>query len=91
MNGLLISPQGNVDLLQPVSTENGVTVYAGGGGDGGGGGGDFFLACEDFGRMFDNSLPACTFLFCFEEEISSRSRTLVLLLMPESVHSGSES
>ena len=25
-----------------------------------------FLACEDFGRMFDNSFPACDFLFCFE-------------------------
>ena len=23
--------------------------------------GDLFLACEDFGRMFDNSFPACTF------------------------------
>ena len=26
-----------------------------------GGGGGFFLACEDFGRMFDNSFPACAF------------------------------
>ena len=25
------------------------------------GGRGFFLACEDFGRMFDNSFPACTF------------------------------
>ena len=24
-------------------------------------GGGFFLACEDFGRMFDNSIPACAF------------------------------
>ena len=23
----------------------------------------FFLACEDFGRMFNNSFPACTFFF----------------------------
>ena len=23
----------------------------------------FFLACEDFGRMFDHSFPACTFFF----------------------------
>ena len=23
------------------------------------GGGGFFLACEDFGRMFDNLSPAC--------------------------------
>ena len=26
-----------------------------------GGSGGFFLACEDFGRMFDNSFPACAF------------------------------
>ena len=26
-----------------------------------GGGGGFFFACEDFGRMFDNSFPACAF------------------------------
>ena len=26
-------------------------------------GGGFFLACEDFGRMFDNSFPACAFFF----------------------------
>ena len=25
--------------------------------------GGFFLACEDFGRMFDLSFPACTFFF----------------------------
>ena len=25
------------------------------------GGGGFFLACEDFGRMFDNSFSACAF------------------------------
>ena len=31
--------------------------------DGGGGGGSFFLACENFGRMFDNSLSACAFFF----------------------------
>ena len=34
-----------------------------GGGGGGGGGGGFFLACEDFGRMFDNSFPAYAFFF----------------------------
>ena len=28
-------------------------------------GGDFFLACEEFWRMFDNSLPACAFLLFF--------------------------
>ena len=32
-----------------------------GGGDGGGGG--FSPACEDFERMFDHSVPACTFFF----------------------------
>ena len=37
----------------------------GGGGGGGGGGGDSFLACDDFGRMFDNSFPACAFFFFF--------------------------
>ena len=25
----------------------------------------FFLACEDFGRMFDNSFPTCAFFFFF--------------------------
>ena len=38
-----------------------------------GGGGGFFLACEDFGRMFDHSVPACAcFLLFFKVEISSR-------------------
>ena len=52
-----------------------------------GGGVGFFLACEDFGRMFD--FPACTFFFFFEVEISSH--TLIPLFMPGSVHSGSAS
>ena len=30
---------------------------------GGGGGGGFFLACEDLGRMFNKSFPACAFFF----------------------------
>ena len=34
-----------------------------GGGGGGGGGGGFFLACEDLGRMFNHSFPACDFFF----------------------------
>ena len=39
-----------------------------------GGGGGFFLACEDLGRMFDNSFPACAFFFLFPKvEISSRT------------------
>ena len=32
-------------------------------GGGGGGGGGFFLACEDLGRMFNHSFPACTLFF----------------------------
>ena len=27
--------------------------------------GGFFVACEDLGRMFNHSFPACTFLFLF--------------------------
>ena len=50
--------------------------------------GGFFLVCEDFGRMFDNSYPACGFFF-FKVEISSP--TLFPLFMPGSVHSGSAS
>ena len=35
-------------------------------------GGGFFLTCEAFGRMFDNSFSACAFFFSsFEVEISS--------------------
>ena len=60
------------------------------GGGGGGGSGGFFLACEDFGRMFDHSFPACAFFFFFfAVEISKR--TLILLFRPGSVHSGSAS
>ena len=32
---------------------------------GSGGGGGFFLACEDFGRMFNDPFPACAFFFFF--------------------------
>ena len=46
--------------------------------------GGFFLACEDFARMFDNSFPASAFFF----KVKIRSRTLILLLSPGSVHSG---
>ena len=53
-------------------------------------GSGFFLACQDFGRMFDNLFPACTYLFIyFKVKISSR--TLIPLLRPRSVHSGSAS
>ena len=56
----------------------------------GSGGGGFFLACEDFGRMFDHSFPARVFLvFCFEVEISLR--TLIPPSTPGSIHSGSAS
>ena len=48
-----------------------------------------FLTCEDFERMFDNSLPACAFLYFFLVEISLR--TLFPLFRPGSVHSGSAS
>ena len=49
---------------------------------------DFFLAREDFWRMFEHSFPAFAFLFLyFEVEISSR--TLTPLFLPGSVHSGS--
>ena len=50
----------------------------------------FFLACDDFGRMFDNLFPSPPALFFFfEVEISSR--TLIPLIMPGSVHGGSAS
>ena len=47
--------------------------------------GSSLLACEDLGRAFDHSLPACAFLF--KEEISSR--TLIPLFRSGSVHGGS--
>ena len=56
------------------------------------GGGGFFLACQDFRRMFDNSFPTCAcffFVFFFKAEI--RSRKLVPLFRAGSVHSGSAS
>ena len=51
----------------------------------------FFLACEDFGKMFEHLFPACGFfLVCFvcffEVEISSR--TLIPIFRSGSVHSG---
>ena len=53
----------------------------------------FSLACEDLGRMFDNSFPACVFfvcfvLFCFG---GISLRTLIPLFRLRSVHSGSAS
>ena len=37
------------------------------------GDGGFFLACEDFGGRFDDSVPACGFLFCFFKWRSARA------------------
>ena len=48
----------------------------------------FFLTCEDFGRMFDSSFPACAYFF-LTVEISLR--TLIPLFSPGSAHSGSVS
>ena len=53
-------------------------MYQGGGGDG------FFLACQDFGRMFDNF-----FIYFFRGD--QLERTLFPLFRPESVHGGSVS
>ena len=49
--------------------------------------GGFFLACKDFGRMFNQSLPACAFFFFFKAEI--RSHTLIPLFRTGSVNIGS--
>ena len=54
---------------------------------GGAGGGGFFLACEDYGRMFINSFP--TYTFFFKVEISLHA--LIPLFTPGLVHSGSVS
>ena len=50
------------------------------------GGGGFFLARENFGRMFNDPFPACAFFFFFEVQI--RLRTLIPLFRPGSAHSG---
>ena len=36
-------------------------IFISAGSGGGGSGGGIFLVCEDFGRMFDHSVPACSF------------------------------
>ena len=46
----------------------------------------FFLACEDFVRMLNNSFPACAFVF-FSSGV--KSSTLIPFCRPGSVHSGS--
>ena len=48
-------------------------------GCGGGGGGGFFLACEDFGRMFDHSFLVCAYFF---SKVEISSRTLIPLFRP---------
>ena len=58
------------------------------GGDGGDG---FLVACEDLGRMFNHSFPACAFFFFFFFQVEISSLTLIPLFRPESVHSGSKS
>ena len=46
-----------------------------------------FLACEDFGRLFDNSFPACALFFFFKVKI--RAYTLIPFFRPGSVYNGS--
>ena len=50
--------------------------------------GCFFLACEDFGTMFDYSFPSCAFFFFFFffNKVEISSRTLIPLFRPGSVH-----
>ena len=45
-----------------------------GGGNGGGGGSGFFLACENFGRMFDHSPPAHFLKLLFLKRRLARAR-----------------
>ena len=54
------------------------------------GSGGYFLACHDFGRMFDYPFPARAFLLLFFL-VEFSSRTLIPLFMPGSVHSDSAS
>ena len=54
-------------MAKIIRVRNGVVVLIAGGGG-------FFLACEDFGRMFDHSFSVCTFFFFFEVEVSSRTQ-----------------
>ena len=49
--------------------------------------GGFFLACEDFRRVFDHSPPAL-FLIFFYIKVEISSHTLIPLFRPGSVHSG---
>ena len=53
--------------------------------------GGFFPVCEDFWRRFDHSFPAYAFFLFFFLffKVGIRSRTLIPLFRPESVHSSS--
>ena len=48
----------------------------------------FFLACKDFGRMFNHSIPACVFFFFLFFEVEISSCTLISFFRPGSVHRG---
>ena len=50
--------------------------------------GGFFLACEDFGRVFDHSFPACALPPPPQKKKEISSRTLIPLFLPGLVHSG---
>ena len=47
------------------------------------GGGVFFLACEDFRRMFHHSFPGPAFFFFFKVEISLRTLILYARISPQ--------
>ena len=46
-------------------------------------GGGFFLACEDFGRMFDNSLPGLRFFFLSGDYLAHTKSTLSARISPQ--------
>ena len=55
-------------------------------------GGGFVLASEEFGRMFDRlRFYLSIYLFIYLFEVQIRSRTLIPVFGPFSVHSGSAS
>ena len=59
-------PSNRIDCTESlVSFSVSVILLSQSGGGGGGGGSGFFLACEDLGRMFDHSTPACAFFSFF--------------------------
>ena len=46
-------------------------------GGGGGGGDGFLLACEDFGGRFDDSFPACAFIFLSGDQLAHTNSCLL--------------